>query len=346
MEEYKNILIVRTDRLGDVVLTTPSIKALRNAYPKAQISIIVASATRELLEANPYLDEIIVDDRKGINNGFVGFLRLVDFVRKKKFDLAILFHTKRRTNLLCFLAGIKNRIGYKNNKFGFLLTKPINDERHYGKKHEAEYCLDVLKHIGLESKDLDMHVSVKKESEQWMYSFLHQNKISDDDCFICIHPGASDPAKRWPKNNFAELIDELVKKYNSKIVIVGSSDVRPIAKEILSSINSSILDLSGKTTVGELASLLMRADLLISNDSGPVHLAAALNTPVISIFTRNQPGINPERWKPLGDKSIIVSVKPHKPRNIFQKSQKIDSKDLELIATNEILEAVDSVFKL
>src|SRR5208283_5138589 len=153
---FNNILIVRTDRIGDVVLTTPSIKAISRAYPNARISVLVTPMTYDLINGNPYVDEILVDYVQGRHKGLLGFLRLSRDIRRKSFDLAIIFHTKRRYNLACLLAGIPYRLGYKNNKFGFLLTHPLKDQRPKGEKHEAQYCLEVLKAIGIEANDLDV----------------------------------------------------------------------------------------------------------------------------------------------------------------------------------------------
>jgi len=162
---FHNILIVRTDRIGDVVLTTPAIKALRGAYPAARISVLVSQATFDLVNGNPYVDEILVDDRLGKHKGLLGSMRLAWEIRSKHFDLAILYHTKRRYNWACFTARIPCRLGYKNNKFGFLLTHPIKDVRHLGLKHEAKYCMDVLKAIGIENEDLDVFVPLQSQAE-------------------------------------------------------------------------------------------------------------------------------------------------------------------------------------
>ncbi len=352
MKNFKNILFVRTDRIGDVVLTTPTVKILREAYPQASISILVSPLTSDLVQGNPYLNEVIVDDRAKTHKGLLGFWRLVNLLRRRKFDLAIIFHTKKRTNLLCALAGIPYRTGYRNDKFGFLLTHPIVDTRHLGEKHEVEYCLDVLRSLEIPVdkffKDYDLFVPIKKESESWLKEFLLKNNISDQDILIAIHPAASDPAKQWPSKRFAELIDSLIERYHAKIVLVGTSSTQPIVKEILNLTQASsnlIFDLSGLTTVSQLVSLLKRGNLLVSNDSGPVHIAAALGTPVVSIFTRNQPGINPERWKPLGSKSRVVCVPPN-PKTSFKKAQPLSSEYSQLIQTQEVLEAVDSIFKL
>lgn len=355
MKKFKNILIVRTDRMGDVVLTTPSIKVLRQAYPQARISILVSPATRELIEGNPCLDEVLVDDRQDKHRGLRGFIRLILILRKKHFDLAVIYHTKRRTNLACFLAGIPYRIGYKNNKMGFLLTHPILDERPYGQRHEAKYCLDVLRHLGIDSNAIleksveelaeDLYVAVGQDSQEWAEGFYRQNNIRSGERLIAIHPGASDPSKRWPGHRFSELIDRLAEWYTARMVLIGTSDMRDMAGNIASHVRVPVLDLTGQTTVGQLAALLRRCDLLVSNDSGPVHLAVGVGAPVVSIFTRHQPGINPQRWQPLGKKSRVVSVSLNTGIS-FKKAGAVDPKYLEAIPTQAVLEAVDSLFKL
>ena len=204
MKDFKNILIVRTDRIGDVVLTTPSIQALKEKYPQSKISILVSSQTKDLVEGNPYLDEVMVDDRRNIHRGWGGFWKLVKDIRQRRFDAAIVFHTKKRTNGACFLARIPCRVGYKNNKFGFLLTHPLVDTRHKGEKHESQYCLEVLSFLGIESTIREVTIPLKPESEAWADEIFAQQGIAEDDCLIVIHPGASDPSKRWPEHRFFE----------------------------------------------------------------------------------------------------------------------------------------------
>ncbi|HQP10116.1 MAG TPA: glycosyltransferase family 9 protein [Candidatus Omnitrophota bacterium] len=347
MEKFENILIVRTDRIGDVVLTMPSVKALREAYPQARISILVAPATRDLVDGNICLDEVLVDDRRREHKGLTGFLRLVAMIRRKRFDCALVLHTKKRTNLTCFLAGVPVRIGYKNNKFGFLLTRPIADTRQKGEKHEAQYCLDVLKEIGVISHDLDIDLPVKEDAVRWAERVLIEHHVAESDRLVAIHPGASDPAKQWPESRFLDLSNRLVEKYRAKIIMIGAADIKEISGTIVSGVKGDVIDLTGRTTVGQLAAVLMRCGLLVSNDSGPVHVAAGVGTPVVSIFTRNQPGINPERWRPLGENARVVSVCPSQSSGIsFKKAQKPDTEYLELITTEAVLEAVDSLYKL
>ena len=350
MNDLQNILIVRTDRIGDVVLTTPAIKALRQAYPSTRISILVAPLTKDLVTGNPYLDEIIVDDRRGDHRGIFGFWRLASVLREKKFDIAIVYHTKKRTNCLCWTAGIPRRTGYKNEKFGFLLNDPVPDQRHLGQQHEAQYCLDVLRHQGIPANNIldrlpqdlaeDLYVPISADAWAWIEKFCREHHISATERLVAIHPGASDPAKRWPEGQFAELIDGLAARHPAKIILVGSPQLAVVAQAIMALTRVPVLDLTGKTNVGELAGLIKRCNLLVSNDSGPVHIAAGVGTPCVSIFTRDQPGINPQRWQPLGKKSKVVSVP-------LQKSPSQDGlESSEAVPTHAVLEAVDALFKL
>lgn len=308
MKNYQNILVVRTDRIGDVVLTTPLLAALRQAYPKARLSILISPQTRDIVEGNPYLDEIIVDDRKGPHKG-LGFFYLAGKLKRRRFDLAIILHTKRRTNLLCFFTGIPHRIGYKNNKFGFLLTHRLEDTRPKGTKHEAEYCLDVLRHLGAMVPPADssqLLMPARKDCEEWAERFLKENSIGITDILIAIHPGASCISKRWPASKFVQLIEMIQDRPGVKIVLVGGVETKKISEEIHSQLKQPVMDVTGKISLGELAGLLKRCRLLISNDSGPVHVAVAVGAPVISIFGRNQAGLSPNRWRPLGPGDIVL----------------------------------------
>ena len=304
MKTYKNILIVRTDRIGDVLLTTPAIAALRKHFSSARISILVSPATREIVEGNPHIDEVMVDDRKGGHRGLLGFWKLVFEIKKRKFDLAIVFHTKKRTNFLCYHAGIPERIGYRNNKCGFLLTKQIEDLRPQGTTHEVQYCLDVVKHLGVVGGDLKLFMPLKPESDQWAKKAFKDFGIQEGSPVVAVHPGASCISKRWPAERFAELIRMMPE--DVRIVLVGSQENSQIASQIQFSTKKPILDLIGKASLSQLAGVLRRCRLLISNDSGPVHVAVAVETPVISIFGRNQAGLSPARWRPLGPKDVVI----------------------------------------
>jgi heptosyltransferase II len=349
MSDYKNILVVRTDRIGDVILTTPALKALREKFRHSRITLLVTPQTQSLVDKNPYIDEVLVDDRKNQHQGIMGFWKLVGEIRQKRYDLAIIYHTKRRTNYLCGFAGIPIRLGYRDHNGGFLLTHQLKDERPSGKKHEADYCLDLLRPLGIVATERELHVSLHVEDERWAEEQIRKMGISGGithaDQLIAVHLGASDPSKQWPIEYFAELMERMREKYSVRFVLVGAASLSQESKKLQELTKMLLWDMTGQTSLSQLASLLARCRLLISNDSGPVHVAAAVNTPVVSIFTRNQPGINPERWAPLEPRSRAVSV-AFDPAPAFRKSGVASQEYLHKLKPVQVLEAVDAVFKL
>lgn len=347
MDEFKNILVIRTDRMGDVVLTTPVFKALRVSFPRAKISVLVQPAMKDLVQGNPFVDQVLVDDRRGRHKMVWGFFKLVRDIRRQKFDAAFIFHTKRRTNLLAFLAGIPSRIGYRDRKWGFLLTRQFTDERALGLKHEARYCMDIVDRLGLETVQLKPVVPLEDLWEGWVERLLAANySASSIRRMVAVHLGASDPSKCWPVDSYARVLTAL-RRQNAhfEFILVGAADVRGPAAALKTRLDFSVFDLTGQTTVAQLASVLHRCRLLISNDSGPVHLADALGTPVISIFTRNQPGINPERWRPLGPQSCYLAPPPTLTRSYAKAGQSVDH-SFEMVDVQQVLDAVDAIFKV
>jgi len=301
----KRILIIRTDRIGDVVLSTPVIKALRNSFPDSYIAFMVRPYARDIVEGNPCLDEVIIYDKDGMHKSFLSTLLFGLRMRKKRFDTAIILHPTNRAHIVAFIAGIPNRIGL-DRKLPALLTKALRDEKFLGQKHELEYTLDILKKIGVETSDKSLYVPIKESNVASINSKLSQKGVKDSDLLVAVHPGASCPSKRWPLEYFAGLIDRLKSNYDICVVLVSGPDDTAWVSQLKKMVKSDIADLSGKTSVGELAALLKRCNLFISNDSGPVHVATAVGTPNIVIFGRKQPGLSPRRWAPTGKEDIVL----------------------------------------
>jgi len=297
--EYRRILVVRTDRIGDVLLSTPVIKALREKYPQAYISMVVAPYARDIVEGNPYLDEVIIYDKDIKHKSWLRCLKFARRLRNKKFDLAVILHPTNRMHLLVFLAGIPKRLGY-NRKFGFLNNLAKAHLKQEGRLHEAEYNLDLISSLGVSGNAQDLFMPIRPESEEWTKDLFSGYGIKETDKLLAINPGASCPSKIWPQDNFARAAEILAGRHNLKILIVSGPKDIPLANMIAEKIGDKALNLSGKTSVSQLASILKRCVLFISNDSGPVHIASSLGVPVISIFGRNQAGLSPRRWGPLG----------------------------------------------
>lgn len=298
------ILLTRTDRIGDVVLTTPAIKMIRLKYPDAHIAFMVRPYAKDIVEGNPYLNEVITYDKYGKHKSLLGTAKFVYGLRKKKFDLAIMFHPTNRVHLIAFLAGIPRRIGF-DRKLPFLLTERIPHLKQKGEKHEIEYTLDLLRPIGIVAKNGEMSISLKKRDLEKAKRMLDEYHVGSGIPLIAVNPGASCPSKRWPPEKFAALCDNLAKMFRVRILIVSDKANEGPANAVANKMRHEPVNLAGKTTIGELASLLSKCSLFISNDSGPVHIACALKIPVISIFGRGDPGLSPKRWGPTYEKSAV-----------------------------------------
>ncbi|UCB57438.1 MAG: lipopolysaccharide heptosyltransferase II [Candidatus Omnitrophota bacterium] len=302
MESVKRILITRTDRIGDVLLSTPAIKALRKAFPQSHIAVMVRPYARDIVLGNPYLDEVIIYDKYGAQRSFWKTIKFARDLRARRFDLALVLHPTRRQHLITFLAGIKKRVGF-NLKLGFLLTDKLEHKKQEGKRHELEYTLDIVRSLGIKAQDKDLFMPIRKDSEMHIERLLQAENINK---MVALHPGASCASKLWPLERFARVADALIERFNVKIVVLSSKDDIARGKRLLSLIHHACIDACGMTTVSELASLLRKCSLLICNDSGPMHIAAALKMPVIAIFGRAQAGLSPRRWGPRGKDNVVL----------------------------------------
>lgn len=302
----KRILITRTDRIGDVVLSLPAIKATRMAFPDAYIAIMVQPRMADILKGNPYIDEIIIYDKHNAHKGIFKNIKFLKWIGSKKFDTALILHSTKRVNLVCFLAGIPVRIGYARGKADFLLTDKIEYTKKSGEKHEAEYSLDILRHIGIKTEFSNPFIYVQDEDEKWVEAALKGLGIGAEEKFAVLHPGASCVSKMWPLENFAKTGDMLIENLKIKVMINLAPDQAELGEKVKDMMKNKPVFFCDPTTLGELAALFKKAGLVISNDSGPAHIAAGVETPVISIFGRNQKGLSPARWRPLGNRTIAI----------------------------------------
>jgi len=339
---YKRILITRTDRIGDVILSTPVFKAVRDFYPNAYIAVMVRPYAKEIVEGNPYVDELIIYDKYGVHRSYRSSFRFALRLKRKKFNLAIILHPTNRANIICFAARIPERVGY-DRKCGFLLTKKLEHKKQLGQKHELEYSLDVIKVLGIKPKEKSLYMPKNEGSEKYIDEIFKENNLSTDK-IILLHPGASCPSKMWPAERFAQVADKLIEKYKVKIIVVSSKSDSEIVNSLIKNMQNPAINLSGKTAISQLASLLRRCKLFISNDSGPVHISSALGTPVISIFGRNQAGLSPVRWGPTGKSDKILHKEVGCVECLAHNCQK-EFLCLKAIEVEDVLEAVDSVLK-
>jgi heptosyltransferase-2 len=342
-DNFKRILIARTDRIGDVLLSTPVIKALRDRFPQSYIAMMVSPYAKDIVAGNPYLDKVIVLDKEGKHKGWFRSVKLVRELKKEKFDLALILHPASRVHLLTFLSGIPRRIGY-DRKLGFLLTDAIKHTKQLGEKHESEYNLDLLRYLGIEAKDRSLFMPVRIDSEKWVQGFFKQEAVNETDRLLALNPAASCPSKIWPVERFAQVADRLAQKYGFKILVISSAKDYKLADNLIKHMHSAAINLAGKTSITQLAGILKRCQLFISNDSGPVHIACAVGTPVISIFARNQAGLSPKRWGPVGARDRIL----HKAACIECLAHNCQKgfACLKAISVEDVISAADSILKV
>ncbi len=305
MTPVYRVLIVRTDRVGDVILSTPVIRALRAAHPDAHLVMVVRPAHRELVEGNPDLNEVILYDKDGPEKSWAGSLRFAAELRARKFDTAIILHSTNRVVLVSWLAGIPRRIGYAR-RLPWLLTDAVPYVKPAGDRHELEYNLDLLRPLGIQPTERTLFVPTTREQETKVEIFLREQGMNGSGSLIALHPGASCPSKRWPVERFAAVADRLIEQYGVKIVVVTGPDEVATGEKVLKTMRHPAIPALGALSLGELACLFKKTGCLISNDSGPVHLACAVGTPVVSIFGRWGGGLSPTRWGPTGANSMVL----------------------------------------
>jgi len=301
----KKILMVRLDRIGDLLLTLPAVSAVRAAEPQARITFLARPQTRAIAERSPEVDETMVYDygRKGRHRLVRGYWRLVLQLRRMRFDEAVVFHPTLRSHLLCWLAGVKRRTGYATGSGRFFLTRTVMDLRKEGLQHESRNALEVVQAAGFRPSEHLPQIDVFPEDEKAAEALLASEGLAPGEAYAALHTGASCRSKCWPGEYYAALAKLMRARLGLKIVLIGDGRQRAANASMAAELGPEAVDLTEKTALCCLAAVLRRAAVFISNDSGPVHLAAASGAKVISIFGRNEKGLSAKRWSPLGERS-------------------------------------------
>jgi heptosyltransferase-2 len=263
------------------------------------------SSVREIIEGNPIVDEIISYDGENEQKGFFNTIKFIIRLKKKRFDLAVILNPAKKFNLITFLAGIPRRVGY-NRKWGFLLTDKIEDKKYLGEKHEVEYNLDLVRKIDADTQNKSLFIPINSQDEEFVKELLVELGIKDNNSLIAIHPWTSNPQKQWPWERFVELGDRLIEELGIRVVVIGGDDEVEVTSKFCNSMRNLPINLCAKLSLRQLAAFLRYCKLLISNDSGPVHIASAVKTPTVVIFGGSDPGTGPIRWGPWGEGHKII----------------------------------------
>ncbi|MDP8299918.1 MAG: lipopolysaccharide heptosyltransferase II [Candidatus Tantalella remota] len=305
----ENIIILRTDRIGEVLLSTVVVDAVKGESPDARITFATSGYSKPIVEGRTDIEEVMVVDVPEKKGWFAGSLALAKRLREKRFDAAIILNPHKALHLACFLAGIPVRVGL-NRKWGFLLTSSILDERYTGEKHEIEYALDVLGPLGITAEPSSPRLEIDDSAQSYADALLKEKGNSSKKALIAVHPGSSNPAKIWPHERYEGLIRKIAAEMDCDVAVLGSGDEKELVAQIVRESDAGAIDLSGKLDLRQLAAVLNRATVFIGNDNGPMHMAAALGVPVMAIFGRDIPGVSPRRWRPWGDKNVVFHEPP------------------------------------
>lgn len=349
-ENIKRILVIRNDRIGDMVLSLPAIAALKKAYPNAHLAVLIRFYTQALLWNNPNIDEIIID----YNQDIFELARQID---RKRFDMAVVLYPSWRNGWLCWLCKIPYRVGTGYKAVGILFNQRVYIHRTQVIHHETDYCLKLVEKAVGKGQYLEFEafskLCVKEQDRLYAENLMNQYHLLDNSPLIGIHPGSGGSALNWTEKRYAELIDSLLQRYKTKVVLTGTREEAGLIERIIaitermsyaSSTYYPIINLSGQTDLGQLIALFSFYDIFIGSSTGPMHIAAALGKRVIALFP---PLLSqcPDKWKPYRQGNTILlpeGIRCQHKKCLMQQCQFYNC--MERITPQQVLDAIEKIY--
>jgi len=285
-----NILVIKISALGDVILSVPSLRAIRDKYSGAIIKVLVGIESRQALKGCPYIDEMIVCDLKTRDGSLRGLWRLGSVLRNSNFDIVIDLQNNTKSHLLAFLSLAPLRFGYNNGKLSFLLNRRIEDTA--AAIDPVSHQFQTLNAAGITADDKKLELWPQEEEEEWADNFIKDNWVDlKKQSLIGISPNASKRwlSKSWPVSHTAALCDELARKFNMRVVITGTKDDLDMVADLKTMTKSKPIIAVGKTDILQLAALIKRCSAFITADSAAMHIASAVKVPFIALFGPTDP---------------------------------------------------------
>lgn len=313
-EQIKKILIIRLSAIGDVVHCLPTLKVLRHSFPQAEISWAVDTLAANLLEGHPYLQQVLVIPAKELDKklkkfstlreGMGEIKKISQQLQAEKFDLSIDLHGLLKSGIVSYLSKAPVRLVHPQARdfsqfFATHRVPPISPSPHL-----VDNYLDTARYLGLEIDKVEFPLSIGKKEEESSRRFLKASRLEEGQLLIGLNPGASRVNKQWPPEKFAQLGNQLKEKYDCQIILFGSPGDLGLVRKITSQMHSNPLIAAGKTSLQGLAALIKECNLFISGDTGPLHMAVAVGTPVVALFGPT----DYHRSGPYGEKKVIIST--------------------------------------
>lgn len=335
--ESVNILVIKISALGDVILSVPSIRAIRSKFPGANIKVLVGLKSRRVFKGCPYINEVIVCDFKGKDKSIRRLFKLGSILRNSNFDMVIDLQNNTRSHILAFLSLAPLRFGYNNGKLAFLLNKRVEGPKEY--LDPVSHQFRTLNLAGIKSDDKRLELWPQDEEEVWADNFIKDNWVDlSKQRLVGINPKASRRwvSKSWPLINVASLCDELARRLNTRVVITGTKEDLKDVQDLRLMTKSKPVIASGKTNLLQLAALIKRCSVFITTDSATMHIASCMNTPFIALFGPTEP----ERHVPVSAEHIVIKHKM-KCSPCYKPTCNRDYRCMKKITVEEVINAVE-----
>ena len=331
------ILVRGVNWVGDTILSYPTVQQLKAFFPKSHLAVLVPSYLVDLWKTFPSVDEIIPFQKKAGIGSIWEDMNLSQSLKERNFDLAVILPRSFRSAFHIYLARIPIRVGYRDEWRSLFLTHGIRRTQEVLRGHRVHYYWKVIEPFGKIERPPSPQIFLREEDRMWADRALKDLDIPDGKPLIGMNPGATyGLAKCWPPDRFGELGKRLADKWQAKVLLFGKVEERPIVYEVLRHLGAKGIDLTGKTGLLQLAAVLERCSLLVTNDTGTMHIATAVGTPVVALF-----GPTPRlRTGPWGEGHVVVSKDaPCSP--CWKRVCPTDHRCMEGITVEEVEEAVD-----
>ncbi len=301
-KQWQRVLVLQTSFLGDTVLTLPLLIEIRRRLPAAYLGVLCSPLGRELLAHVPAIDEIIIDDKRGMHKGWRGMWRIAMVLKQKAFTVALTPHKSLRSALLLTLARIPHRVGFCQSKGGFLFHQRVNRD---SQRHDVERNLSLLEVLGVKPEDCDreLRLTVSSPIRESVTERLRTFGAHPEKTIVAVNPGSVWPTKRWLPEGFAEVIKLIKLQYDCEVWLIGGPEDADVVAKIQKLCGDAAINLAGKLTLAELPAALGLCCVLITNDSGPMHIAVACSLPTVAVFCATTPELG---FYPYSDRSVVI----------------------------------------
>lgn len=327
----KNILLIKPSSLGDIIHGLPLLKSIKDKWPDAKISWVVKDIYADLLDGNPYIDDLILLKKNSLTLSVFSFAKRL---RQGKFDLAIDLQGLFRSGFIAFLSGAPQRVGFENAREQAAIYYTDKVEASV-ELHAVDRNLKLAASIGCNIQKPEFEINISKEAEKKVSDFFRAIHLNKKNPIITFVPGTRWEKKRWPSQSFSRLGNRLIKQLKANIIFTGSHQ----EMKLISEISVALQDPSGNATgfsLQELAALIKKSDVLVTNDSGPMHIAAAVGTPVVALFGPTEPA----RTGPYTENCIVIKKEMDCSPCFRSRCTKKSFECMEFITVDEVFEAV------